>query len=258
MRLVVSIILLFCTPLISRACMCGYISVCDAYGEADAIVAATIVDFRPAKLWSDIVYLDSKPGELIEGQKVRLDVSQWYKGRGGRLTLTQPVGGCDWEFKEKDRGEQFLFYLRRNRRHGTYSIMSCSRSDRLGRASEDLLWLNQLPNSLHRTYLSGTVLESDKAGTFPLLSGVPVIVRRKGRAKETATDESGVFSFWDLSPGKYTISARTPKGFGLDWTNSAQGSPLGGNDLTPRVITIAAGRCGGIQFALERNDETVN
>jgi hypothetical protein len=243
-------------PMGVLGCMCGYTSVCQAYSEADVIVAARIVGFSAAQVPADILYLDAKRTERIEGQKVLLSVDRWYKGHGGkRLALVQPIGGCDWEFRERDKNQGFLFYLHKSRKRGSLSVMGCSRTARYGNASEDLSWLDGLPSSLKRTRISGRVFKfkGDSESSVP---DIQVVIADPGRTFTAVTDSHGVFSFWDIPPGKYEVNLALQSPFVLRWTSSEEGSPV--DDPLPRSIELKRGKCQGIDFAIRKRDDDSN
>ena len=239
---------------IAFACMCGQASICDAYSKVDAVVVAEVVRYRPAGV--PIAYRDASGTERIEtedGQEVTLSVSKWFKGSGSHtLLLSQPNSTCDWSFDSRHLKKRFLFYLVRNPANNQFKITSCGRSIEYDQADADLSWLEGLPNSLHRTYISGTTRHNDDSSTFPSLSNVPISVdgpesyRRKSNSK-------GFYEIWDAPPGKYRITATPLENMILGWTVSTPENwtyfwSYGNSDPQALDVTIEAKGCGGVDF----------
>lgn len=127
----------------SLACMYGppYKTVCETYAQADSVIIGKI--------------------ESVKGndynQTVIINVEKIFKGQNQKqIILSQPQSTCDWDFSDEE-GKTLLLYLIRNRKTKKYSAIAEGMGGRVERQSENLYWLNDLPKSLKRTRLSGSI-----------------------------------------------------------------------------------------------------
>jgi hypothetical protein len=117
---------------------------------------------------------------------------------------------------EESVGSHYLFYLDDGDKSGRWIGFGCGRSTLLDRASEDLLFLDNLDKVKGKTRISGTVqfdVEDDKS---PSLGGLTITIQGNGRTNKVKTDKNGVYEIYGLPPGLYTIAPDIPRGFKVD------------------------------------------
>lgn len=239
---------------VAYACMCGATSVCDAYGQANTVVIAEVLDYKPMNISFDRIFIGGNTSEFETGQEVTLKVHKWYKGATTpTIKLAQPNSSCDWVFDDQKRNKKYLFYLSYNKKYHDYSVIPCGRSAEMKRAFDDLQWLNALPGSLRRTRISGTSRISDDSNTFPPAAQISVFVEGEKDKFRLTTNDKGVYEKWDVAPGKYRIRAEPSTDLILDWTTSVPNNWLFFWSLDPPNksaldVTIEPRKCGGIDF----------
>ena len=206
----------------ANACMCGHSSVREAYNSASTIIIGKVTKIENPEI--------DERNSYKGNQTVFVESAKSFKGsREKVLTLSQQNTTCDWWFKEtKHLGKSYLFYLSKYQNEDIYEVVSCGRSKKITQASDDLSWLNVLPNSLNRTRISGVTLlddyenifPNDYDNPFPPLANVKLKFFGNNKKFELVTDEKGFYEIWDVPVGKYSVVAEIPKGFILDWTTS--------------------------------------
>lgn len=215
------------------ACSCGPMrSVLNAFEQAHAVVIARLISVEPTKSGPGGQEKEAEENEVDRFGPATVLVEKVYKGnlRVNREILTGffPDVGCGFSFHEKWVGQQFLLYLDRDDKADNHWFASvCGRSRGLERASEDLLYLDNVEKLRGKTRVSG-----DYGGAWgrPLEGVANRTIRITGDTKtyETKTDSNGVFEIYDLPPGKYVLEPEIPNGWEL-----ARYSPLSNQDGTP-------------------------
>lgn len=237
-------------------CMCSPSSVSEAYSTARLVVIARVVKFEPVEIPETLTLADGTFRSItVNGQKVYLDISRWFKGSGKRdLMLVQPGSTCDWSFDDDDIGKEHLFYLYHDPQKGTYAIVPCGRSAEIRNAGDDLSWLRGLPKSLKRTRISGKSFATGDG--FPPIGGLAITLTSGLRSYDLKTDSKGLYEIWDLAPGKYRLAAAAPDGFKLSWTSSVPDKWIffWDPEYDPKAldVTLKANECAGVDFAFER------
>lgn len=118
-----------------------YRTVCETYAQANSVIIAKI---------------ESVAGDHLN-QTVVVKVERTFKGQNvKKIVLSQPLSTCDWKFSD-EVGETLLLYLIRDQKTKNYSAIAEGMGGRVKREYENLYWLNNLPKSLNRTRLSGSV-----------------------------------------------------------------------------------------------------
>ena len=198
----------------AKACMCGHSSVREAYNSASTIIIGKVTKIKNPEIDERNFYKGN--------QTVFIESAKSFKGSKQKvLTLSQQNTTCDWWFEDnKNLGESYLFYLSKYQDKDIYEVISCGRSNKITRASDDLSWLNSLPKSLNRTRISGVTSLNDDENLFPPLANVRLKILGNNRKFELVTDENGFYEVWDVPIGKYSVIAEIPKGFILNWTTS--------------------------------------
>lgn len=232
----------------SVACMYGppYRTVCETYAQADAVIIGKI--------------------ESVEGhgssQTVLIKVEKTFKGRERQeIVLLQPLSTCDWDFSD-EVGRTLLLYLARHQKSQKYSALAEGMGGRVERENENLYWLNNLPKSLKRRRLSGTVaLYRDTPFEFlNHVAGTKVRIFNAQRSFEVFTDENGVYEIWDIPPGKYQIEPVIPLNLSLIFPlerGEVDFDTLRNKDTDKRqaLIEIQPKGCGGIDFVVKEAPE---
>jgi hypothetical protein len=199
LKLVLLLILAFSAES-ALACSYGASTVCEKYERSDLIVVGKVESVKPAD------------GD----QTVVVSIEKTYKGQElKQIVLDQPQSTCDWDFTD-DVGKTMLLYIGRYRKSKRYFALSPGIQGRIERMSEDLYWLNNLPMSLKRTRLAGTI-ELYKGGVLNWVqdpfefvknvNGIKVRVFNDKNSFELVTDKNGVYELWDIPLGKYQVEA---------------------------------------------------
>jgi len=229
----------------SLACMYGppYRTVCETYAHADSVIIGKIVSV----------------GSGNSKQTVVIKVERTFKGENRQeIVLSQPQSDCDWDFSG-DVGETLLLYLVRNKKTNKYSAIAEGMGGRVERENENLYWLNNLPNSLNRTRISGTVeLYRDEPFEFlDYVVGTKLRIFNSNHSFEVFTDRNGVYEIWDIPAGKYQIEPIIPPGLKLrfplergmvDFDALKRNNP-NSNEV---LIEIGPDGCGGIDFVVNK------
>jgi len=230
------------------ACMYGppYSTVCGNYAQADSVIVGKIESV--------------KHGDL--DQTVIIKVEKTFKGQTlKQIVLNQPQSTCDPDFSD-DVGETMLLYVVRNKKTKKYSAIAPGTGGRVERESENLYWLNNLPMSLKRTRLSGTV-ELYKDSPFEFVDyvvGTRVRVFNDKKSFEVSTDKNGVYEIWDIPRGKYQIEPIFPLNLELDI--DLERGLIDFDSLKKKdpntdevLVEIQPKGCGGIDFVV--NEKSV-
>ena len=134
----------------SFACMYGppYMTVCESYALADSVVIGKVEGVESN--------MENAGGRGLY-QRVFIKVERTFKGaRRKELVLSQPQSTCDREFTG-EVGETLLLFLVRDKKTKKYREIAGGVGGRVEREHENLYWLKNLPHSLTRTRLGGTV-----------------------------------------------------------------------------------------------------
>lgn len=243
-------------------CTCGSTSISEMYENADVVVVATALSYKPATVFEDWIRVDGEKETLVqdklEGQEVRLLIARQFKGTNLQKTLklSQPGSTCDWEFRDGDLNKPLLLYLRFNKKYKTYKIISCGRSGTAKSSADELSWLNGLPGSLNRTRLSGVVRFNDDQNLFPGVGGVKITISGNGKTYSLISDKNGMYEIWDAPAGKYKITAEMPVDKKIDWITSVPDGFVDYElDENPNpessIVALAPKSTAGVDFMLE-------
>lgn len=256
-KLIISVLFYIFLGQSAYACMCGNTSVRDAYMSANTIIIAVAEKIE----YPNIELPDETILENIEEQKVTLKSIKSFKGnKNTKIILTQSNSTCDWWFDEEDLNKELLLYLYK-REDGTYSIVPCGRSISRKSANDDLSWLFNLPNSLKRNRISGTVKHSVTQNNYdyeyPLLENIKIKIEGKDKIYNFITDKNGFYEIWDLPEGKYKVSAEIPVEYVLSWTKNMTANwtyfwQFDERDEKSLEVELEKYSTGGIDFMFER------
>lgn len=218
-----------------------YRTVCEKYSNAEMVVTGK----------TESVEVGSST------QKVIVAIDETFKGnRQSRITLYQPLSTCDWDFSD-DEGKNVLLYLVKDSKTGQYSNDSPGAGGIVERSSEELYWLRELPKSLNRTRIAGTIeLYQKKPFEFMNnVSGVRITVSSEKRSYETLTDKNGVYQIWDLPLADYSILPMFPSNLVTDLTMSKgdiEFKQISKDqvDTASFTVNLKQLKCGGADFVL--------
>ncbi len=164
---------LLSTAQTATACSCGpRPNVLDSFEGSDEVVIVKVLSVE--KVEDKDKDKDEEDEEhYVDGvRSATLIVEKVFKGKlkvRDEIVFGQGGGGdCIWTFNEKEIGKQYLFYLTRPEKFsdGTYLpsqepdlwfAVGCGRSSDLKRATEDLLYLENLKKRRGQTRISGSI-----------------------------------------------------------------------------------------------------
>lgn len=231
------------------ACSYGppYKTVCEAYNEANSVIIGKIIELK---------------NESAYQQVVKIKVNKTFKGeKREEIILHQSLSTCDWDLSDSE-GEALLLYLYKNKKTGIYSAMAQGMGGRIENENENLYWLNNLPKSLKRTRVSGTLkLYQDNPFEFINYAiGAKVRIFNDKNSYEVLTDKNGVYEVWDLPVGKYKIIPKFPKEYVLNFSLSRglidfreiSDVQVDTEDFT---VVIQKNGCGGSDYILNKSKE---
>jgi hypothetical protein len=187
------------------ACSYGATDVCEQYARADLIVVGKIVSVKPSK----------------SEQIVVVNIERTYKGpKLEQIVLNQAQSTCDPDFSD-NVGETWLLYIMRWKKAKKYSVLTPGMNGRIEHMNEEVYWLNNLPMSLKRTRIAGTIelykgtVVAPERLTDPYVfvrnvAGIKVKVFCDKNSFQLTTDKNGVYEIWDIPSGKYKVEAVLP------------------------------------------------
>lgn len=132
-------------------------------------------------------------------------------------------GDCGYLFRED---VEYLIYA--YKRNGEYVTSICTRTTPIAAAAADLLFFSHLPDILHVSSLIGHVAYRRSSEGTVMLKHLKIILKNDRQSYETTTNDSGMYFFYDISPGEYSIA--------LDITDSLYFSPY---EMNIRIDTTA-------------------
>ncbi len=231
----------------SLACMYGppYRTVCETYAQADSVIIGKV---------------ESVKGNS-SNQTVVVKVEKTFKGQNRKIiVLSQPQSTCDWDFSG-NVGETLLLYLVCDKKTRKYSAIAEGMGGRVERENENLYWLNNLPMSLNRARLSGTVTlyRDEPFGFLDYVVGTKIRIFNSENSFDVFTDRNGIYEIWDIPVGKYQIEPVIPPNLKLrfslerglvDFDSLREKNP----NTSEVLIEIQPKGCGGIDFVV--NEKT--
>lgn len=227
------------------ACMYGppFATVCEKYSNADAVVIGTITDVKAGG----------------NGQLVKLRIDRTYKGKViGTIELDQPLSTCDWDF-DGEEDKKLLLYLSKNKRKNSYHAIGTGYGGILNEENDDVYWLNNLPMSLKRTRISGTIkLYNDEPFTFlDFVFNTAVNISNGKDVFNVVSDNKGVYQVRDVRPGKYRITPKFDSFYALDFPLSkgnVEFKAISKDEVETKDFEIKIGpdKCGGADYVLKK------
>lgn len=225
-------------------------TVLESFEESDVVIIARIISVQK----SDPA---DKQHYFVDGvRSTTFIVEKVYKGNirvRDELVFAQGGGGdCIWPFKEEYIGESFLFYLNTPKTESPLWVAStCGRSRGLKRATEDLLYLDNLKKLRGKTRVSGEYGKWN-GKDFEIANKKIRFVGQK-KTYETKTDENGVYEIYDLPPGQYQLEPEIQKGWRLDpsWLRQVAGLSEKPNPTGALTFTLEAKKHVSIDLSFQ-------
>jgi len=221
---VFSVALLLTATRTANACSCGpRPNVLQAFEQSDEVVILRAISVEKAEDTPEEHYPDGVKSTTMVVEKV-------FKGKlkvRDEIVFGQGSGAdCIWTFDEQSVGHQFLFYLTRpdklstelylpSKETGLWFGFGCGRSRGLLRATEDLLYLENIAKLRGKTRISGSIGDGFNYPDIDV-DGKKVKIIGPKKTYVTKTNKDGVFEIYDLPPGKYFVEPETPPGFKID------------------------------------------
>ncbi len=200
-----TVLMLFCVPHSTRACVCGRIEPDAAYQNAFLVFTGAVEKVTDVRRE---VGQEGKPLLSSDGPVTRVAVEEYFKGSGGpEIELHGSNTSCDINF---EAGKRYIVYASRNGQTGELGAFTCSRTRLLDDyARPDISYLHRAARGERPRMLYGFAFkntgESAKRGERERLAELAVTVEGEGRRLELKTDARGYFETFDLPPGSYRI-----------------------------------------------------
>ena len=218
--------LFFISTQTAKACSCGpRPTVLEAFEGAEEVVIVRALSVEKAQ--------DTEKRSYVDGvRSATLIVEKVFKGKlqvRDEIVFGQGGGAdCIWTFDDQSVGHQHLFYLTRpetlaksdrgylpSNEPGLWFAFGCGRSTGLAHATEDLLYLENMRKRRGQTRISGSI-----GGGFEYpdidVEGKKIKIIGEKKTYETKTNKDGVFEFYNLPPGKYSIEPEMSAGWKID------------------------------------------
>jgi hypothetical protein len=230
----------------ASACSCAARpTVLDEFDGSDEVVILRITSVEKVE--------DNEKNQMyhyVDGVRTTTAViEKVFKGKlkvSDEIVFRQGSGAdCIWTFSEKSIGRQYLFYLARpekvaddpymppNKR-GLWVGFTCGRSNVLSRATEDLLYLENMKKVRGKTRISGT-LGRWRDVDLPV-EGRRVRIIGPKKTYETKTDANGVFEIYDLPAGQYFVETHMPSGWKIDPMWVSYSPSVARNEVDPPEV----------------------
>jgi hypothetical protein len=190
-------------------------TVCSAYDSTPLIFRGRVLQITPIppEPPTEVTLPDGTKSEIYglspvgPMDQVRFQVLEVFKGDPGpEITLA----GIDQIF---GKGGEFLVYAQRNPKTGEFGASAfCARTGSLTDAqpAADLAWLRAYPTAPPTAAIFGSVYMDYGATDIPLIS---VTASGAATTRTVATAGDHTYTFKDLPPGDYTVTAVLPAGY---------------------------------------------
>lgn len=187
-----------------------------AYEAADAVLIVRVLSVRKIE---GLIPGVNRLGVLTRVAKA--SVVRVYKGNlkiNDELDLTEAVTtNCPWSTANAEVGTEILVYLKALPGQYTHwSVPGCGRTKLVTRATEDLVYLDNMEKLRGKTRVSGTYGGWDSHGLPIAHRRIRIVGQGDGTAYETFTNEQGFFELYDLPPGAYRLEPEIPEGWRID------------------------------------------
>lgn len=200
----------------------------------------------PRYMWEKsaavFVAMDDRAGAR---SSISVTVQESFKGPRAGQRLELPVL---WD-PEEAVGQKLLFYAGQD--EGQLTTRVCGWTRQFNRAADDLRFLRKLPASAKSSRLAGTLLLYD-AGLSKVirpLAGVTVTVRGWPGTAWTITSPDGVFEFYGLPAGAYTVTPELRGGLQMKDVMQ-RGKLLEVRPIESTTVQMEEGGARGVDFKI--------
>lgn len=199
------------------ACSCRQkSSVCNAFGNANAVFIGKVIEGKSAERMSDMLKAGTRDLTF------KFKVSRGFVGAKTDQTIEVHTGfgfgDCGFPF---EKGEEYIVYAYQSGDSKVLSTGICTRTTHISRAEEDIDGLDVLFRSKGAS-VTGTLTRYERSSLLgePRLpmAGVRVRLLRSGDRKQffAKTNAKGEFVFVGLGAGKFRVIPPIGKGWGVD------------------------------------------
>jgi len=224
--------LLACLPAHATSCM-GPITICSSYGGSDIVFRGRVLEvIRHPSPGTPVTYPDGSTTTLYTvpmSEDFHFDVLEVFKGDPGHQIT---VSGGAGEFRQ---GEEYIIFASPNPTTQTMQTGVC-----MGNRSAndpDLAWLRAYPTAPPTARIFGNVGMGYGVTDIPAIS-----INLSGEKSLSATtDAAHSYSFDDLPPGSYALTAVVPAGY---TTTLAKNTTM---------VTVAAKGCAEVDWAVRHD-----
>jgi hypothetical protein len=203
-------LLLLLTSLYVHATSCiGPITVCSSFDAHSIVFRGRVLGIITEQAAATrVIYPDGSSAMTYSGpmsESVRFEVLEVFKGNPGREISV--VGGPG-EFQQ---GQEYIIFATPNETTRTVRTSVCSGNRLLTKPEQDsdLAWLRAYPTAPPTAVIFGNVRMGSGVGDTPAIS----ITLAGQDSQTTSSGEGNKYSFRDLAPGTYTLTAKVPAGF---------------------------------------------
>ena len=236
-------LILITSPRIALACSClGSPSVCGAFGAAEGVFVGAVERVQNEVAKSE----DGR--EFVTSQIAHVQVLEAFKGIKDVEVVFRSYGtSCDAHYEV---GQRWLFYASYDKKSNSWSVGGCGRSSWAESAADDLLYLRGLPTSAQKTRLAGTLRNALRQ---PMM-GIRVKLSGEQQTYEVFTDKNGVYQFYGLSPGKYSVNPEIPPNVKIKYAfRTGTTSNIIDFLKNQHLILLKENSCAGIDFSFSEN-----
>ena len=180
---------------------------CRAYGKADAIIDARVLEFTKVK--SDT--------SLHLRRRAKVKIKNTYKGTLEGLTYIYTGDGdsdCGFRFKV---GKRYLIFA--NRDEGFLTTSSCSNNDLIKNSQDYVSYFQKRSTLPPGATIYGRVEQRSESGTLSPLAGIRIEIDGPEKLS-LETDAEGSFAKGALPVGHYSVRATPPVGFSVSTLGS--------------------------------------
>ncbi|MGB9468106.1 MAG: carboxypeptidase regulatory-like domain-containing protein [Candidatus Acidiferrum sp.] len=211
---------LLIAPAFSQACSCiGPRPVCSAYWQSQVVFRGRVVEQTLVSPTNETVRNLDGTYSTIQGPgyyRVRFSVVEIFRGESQSkeidILTNEQSSACGFPFVT---GAEYLVFTSANEKTNELWTSSCSRTHELepGVEDADVAWMRALATAPKAVTIYGTVIPTPNSTA----SNPVATIHLSGPESHNAVpDQTGKYSFPNLPPGEYSISATLPAGFTTD------------------------------------------
>jgi 5-hydroxyisourate hydrolase-like protein (transthyretin family) len=200
----------------AAACSCVSVTVCEAFGRADAVFVGAVASQRETEREAKLG--NNRPFK-VKTQVSLLHVEEVFSGLGGVTEVeieTDLSTSCAFPLAP---GVRYLIYASRGEgaEAGRLATGMCARSGRVEHRAEDLEYLRRGGAALagavvvgEVAYVSGPAGAARETVVADTVGVTTVVAAGGGRRAEARVGAGGRYQFKGLPPGKYHVSVPLP------------------------------------------------